>query len=472
MSAPGRERIRLFGTGIPEARREAIRTTLWIVPLLLVFLAALLFGITYLIDRAAFRGDIVLPGWVNTGSADAGRQILTAIAAAVITVVGVVFSITILALQLASTQFGPRMLRNFIRDRGTQITLGIFVATFVYCLLTLGSIAPVGHRDFVPHLSITVTFGLALVNLLVLIYFIHHVATSIQLNEVVAGIARDLHGAIQVQFPNDSADPATEYGPSPAELQARLDLDGTVVTAPRSGYLQAVSRHGLVKMAASSEAVIQLLYRPGHFVTEGAPLARVWPADAGPRVARDLRRAHVTGSHRTLTQDLIFAVDQLVEIAIRALSPAVNDTFTALTCIDWLGDALCKISARVVPVGQYRDDHGYLRLIAPLPSYRRIVDGACSKIRQAGRGMPAVNIRQLDSLARAAAYTSDDGQRAALQRQADMILESSEEAVPDEDDRADVRERYANVVRTLRAMTASEAIADDPYPADDIRRRP
>ena len=150
-------------------------------------------------------------------------MLLTSLAAAVITVVGVVFSITILALQLASTQFGPRMLRNFIRDRGTQVTLGIFVATFVYCLLTLGSIAPVGHRDFVPHLSITVTFALALANLLILIYFIHHVATSIQLNEVVAGIARDLHGAIQVQFPNDSTDRAAEYGPSPEELQARRE---------------------------------------------------------------------------------------------------------------------------------------------------------------------------------------------------------------------------------------------------------
>jgi uncharacterized membrane protein len=185
-----------------------------------------------------------------------------------------------------------------------------------------------------------------------------------------------------------------------------------------------VSRARLVKIAASSEAVIQLLYRPGHFV---------------------------------LTQDLIFAIDQLVEIAIRALSPAVNDTFTALTCIDWLGDALCKISTRVVPLGQHRDDFGYLRLIAPVPSYRRIVDGAYSKIRQAGRGMPAVNIRQLDSLARAAQYTSDDAQRDALRRQADMILRSANEAVTEVDDRTDIHMRYAHVLRALEVVAKTPA---------------
>src|SRR5437016_14176821 len=139
-----------------------LRTTLWLIPTLQVLLAALLFAATYRLDRAAYHGDLTLPGWVNNGSADAARQILTAIAAAVITVVGLVFSITIVALTLASTQFGPRMLRNFVRDRGTQVTLGTFVATFVYAVLALGSI-PHGRRGhLVPHLSITIALGLVL----------------------------------------------------------------------------------------------------------------------------------------------------------------------------------------------------------------------------------------------------------------------------------------------------------------------
>jgi uncharacterized membrane protein len=142
-----------------EWRREALRTNLWFVPAVEVAVAVALFAATYTVDRAAYEGDFALPSWVISGTADAARQVLTALAAAVITVVGIVFSIMIVTLTLASTQFGPRMLRNFIRDRGTQLTLGTFVATFVYAVLTLVSIGPGPHGDFVPHSSITVTLG-------------------------------------------------------------------------------------------------------------------------------------------------------------------------------------------------------------------------------------------------------------------------------------------------------------------------
>src|SRR5690242_9315984 len=154
-------------------RREILRTNLWVVPSLEVLGAIALFGGTLLLDRAAYRGTFAIPGWVISGSADAARQILTTIAAAIITVVGVVFSIILVTLTLASTQFGPRMLRNFIRDRGTQATLGTFVATFVYSVLVLAAIGVGSHGDFVPHISVTVTLALMVADLAVLIYFIH-----------------------------------------------------------------------------------------------------------------------------------------------------------------------------------------------------------------------------------------------------------------------------------------------------------
>src|SRR6266567_3748811 len=176
-------------------RREVLRTSLWFVPAIEVVAAIVLFAGTLAADRAAYGGDFALPGWVISGSADAARQILTSIAVAIITVVGIVFSITIVTLTLASTQFGPRMLRNFIRDRGTQITLGTFVATFVYCVLALVSIGPGPHGDIVPHISITVSFVLVVVDLAVLIYFINHIATEIQLPQVIASIAEDLSEA-------------------------------------------------------------------------------------------------------------------------------------------------------------------------------------------------------------------------------------------------------------------------------------
>ena len=160
-----------------------LRTNLWLVPGIEVLAAIALFAVTLSLDRAAYHGDFRLPSWVISGTADAARQILTAIATAVITVVGVVFSIILVTLTLASTQFGPRMLRNFIRDRGTQLTLGTFVATFVYAVLVLVSIGPGPRGDFVPHIGVTVTLALMATALGVLIYFIHHTATSIQLHE-------------------------------------------------------------------------------------------------------------------------------------------------------------------------------------------------------------------------------------------------------------------------------------------------
>jgi len=443
---------------IPSWRREALRATLWVVPTLLVVGVGLLFVLTYQLDRAAYRGDLTLPGWVNQGSADAGRQILSAIAAADITVVGVVFSITIVALTLASQQFGPRMLRNFMRDRGTQYTLGTFVATFVYAVLALGSITSGPHGEFVPHLSISVALALLLADLGVLIYFIHHVAVSIQLPNVIAGIAGDLREAIEAQF-LPAAPAQNETDATFPDVLRRLADEGAEVPATKSGYLQFIGQRRLVEIASQSGAVVQLLYHPGHFVLEGRPLAVVWPGEAAPHIATGLERAHATGPQRTLTQDMLYAIDQLAEIALRALSPAINDTFSALTCIDWLGDGLCRISARTIPSGIYRDSLGHIRLIEAVVSYPRIVKGAFDKIRQAGRGMPAVYIRQLDSLAKITTYTTGPGQRQLLLAQAEMIVRASDESVPDEPDRIDVRRRYEGVIDAITRQEMAGLVA-------------
>ena len=450
-------RTRLRPLRLPGWRRESLRTTLWFVPTLQIFGAAFLFAVTYAIDRAAYDGDVTLPSWVNNGGADASREILVGIAAAMITVIGLVFSITIVALTLASTQFGPRMLRKFMGDRGTQVTLGTFVATSVYAVLGLGSISHGSQGDFVPHLSITVAFGLVLADLGLLIYFIHHVAESIQLPQVIASIAQDLSTAIEAEAIGGSARPNApepHRGDSTAELLTRIEEAGAVVPATRSGYLQFVGYDTLVAIATENDAVVRLLYRPGHFVVGGLPLATVWPAEAAADVARALDRAHATGPHRTLTQDLAFAIDQLVEIAIRALSPAVNDTFSALTCIDWLGDGLCNISAHWNPRGAHCDPGGRIRVITAEASYARFVERSFDKIRQAGRGMPAVMMRQLEALARIMEYTTTAEQRAVLLAQTAMILRSSEEAIAEAADRADVQRRYDTVMAVVERLAA------------------
>jgi uncharacterized membrane protein len=444
-------------TRLPSWRWEALRTTFWLLPTVLVIGAALLFVVTLEIDWAAYHHHLHLPFWIESGSADAARQVLIAIAAAVITVVGVVFSITILALTLASQQFGPRMMRNFVRDVGNQLTLATFVATFVYSVLGLVSITSIsGRPDFVPHLSVTVAEALLMVDLAVLIYFIHHIAKSIQLPEVIAGIGRDLSRAIDAEFPLRDRN---EVGPVPMgrdrpvpELLKLLDDRGGVVTASTSGYLQFVGYGQLVAIASRADAVIRLNHSSGHFVVAGSPLATVWPRGAAEQVRLALAKAHVTGPHRTLMQDPVFAIDQLVEIAIRALSPAVNDTFTALTCIDWLSAGLSKLSGRVIVEGFYRDTYGRIRLIESNPSYAKAVNRAFDKVRQAARGMPAVIIRMLHALAIVMHQTITPEQRLILLRQADMIIKAARESVPDSNDLGDIEAGY----RRLVEMAAGE----------------
>jgi len=435
-------------------RREVLRTSLWYVPALEVVAAIVLFIGTLIADRAAYRGEFAVPGWVISGSADAARQILTTIAAAIITVVGVVFSIILVTLTLASTQFGPRMLRNFIRDRGTQVTLGTFVATFVYSVLVLASIGVGSHGEFVPHISVTVTLGLMVVDLAVLIYFIHHTAVSIQLPQVIASIAADLAEAIREQG-SGNPEPHPKAGPAAVELVARTEAGGAVLLAPASGYLQFIQHRKLVQLATKADAVINLEHRPGHFLVRGHRFATVWPPEAAPEIRKALGRAHIVGSYRTLSQDVSFGIDQLVEIALRALSAAVNDTFTALTCIDWLGENLCTIVAQWHPARVHRDDRGFIRVIAAEPSYDRLVQRSFEKIRQSSLGAPAVMIRLLEALARIMAETTTEGQRRVLLEQAAMINRACERSVPEASDRADIQRRYEAILTVESKLTAS-----------------
>jgi uncharacterized membrane protein len=458
--APQPARVGKDRRQLPSWRWEELRTTLWVVPVILIVISVLLFLVTFEIDLAAFHGHLTLPAWIRTGNADAERQVLIAIAAAVITVVGVVFSITILALTLASQQFGPRMMRNFVRDIGNQVTLGVFVGTFVFSVLALVSIDS-ASRNFVPYLSTSVAEALLMVDLAVLIYFIHHIAKSIQLPEVIAGIADDLMNSIDAEFPEtvesgEEPNSRLQAGKSVPELLTLLEERGAEVPSQVSGYIQYVGYSQLINIAMRTDSVIRLEHRPGHYLATGRPLAIVWPRGAAPDVARALSKAHVTGPHRTLVQDPVFAIDQLVEIAIRALSAAVNDTFTALTCIDWLSAGLGRVSGRVLDEGVYRDGSGHVRLIESDPSYARMVNRAFDKIRQSARGMPAVLIRLIDSLGSIMLDTTSPDQRAVLRRQADMVMRLSDETVSEPNDLDEIRLRF-------RRLPGEEAFEEKPH---------
>jgi uncharacterized membrane protein len=427
-------------------RREALRTNLWLVPVGETVIVVVLFVVTYAVDRAAYDGLVRLPSWVLSGTADVARVLLATVAAAIITVVGIVFSITIVALTLASTQFGPRMLRNFVRDPGTQLSLGTFVASFCYAMIALVSVGGGPHGDFVPHLSITVTLLFTLFDVAVLIFFLNHIATMIQLPVVISNIATTLVNEVTAMERANEFGVGTARGPSHEELCARLAESGAPIRTPRSGYLQVIRHDILVKIATNANAVVQLPHRPGHFMVAGQVIAWVWPPEAAESVADRLALGHVAGAYRTLPQDVSFGFDQLVEIALRALSPAVNDTFTGMTCVDWIADCLCRISATWRPQRIRRDAEGNIRVIAFQPDFERLVERTFDTIRQAAVGMPAIMIRQLDAVAKVLEQVSDRNHRTALIRQAEAIQRSNLASVPDPSDRDDVTERFEAVM--------------------------
>jgi uncharacterized membrane protein len=364
-------------------------------------------------------------------------------------IAGVVFSVTIVALSLASQQFGPRLLRNFMRDVGNRVVLGTFIATFVYCLLVLLAVGRDGG-EFVPYLSVTAAMALALVSLGVLISFIHHVAASISAANLIDHVGVDLHEAIDRLFPEkvwrEAAPEASPREPLPEafERQARG------VAAARSSYLQDIDSDSLMQIAVRYDVVLRLPYRPGHFITQGSDIALVWPGDRlDEGLAEQITDAFIVGVERTLTQDVEVAIDQLVEIAVRALSPGVNDPFTAMLCLDRLSEALCHVLERPVPSPHRYDDAQRLRIVAHPLTFAGMVDAAFNQIRQYGRSSAAVTIRLLEAIARVASRARREEDRMALLRHAGMVLRGSQTGLPEEWDRRDVMERFQAVLKAL-----------------------
>jgi uncharacterized membrane protein len=251
-------------------------------------------------------------------------------------------------------------------------------------------------------------------------------------------------------------------GPSCEELLEKLTESGAPIRTPRSGYLQVIRHDVLLKIATKANAVVQLPHRPGHFMVAGQVIATVWPPEAADAVAERLALGHVAGAYRTLPQDVSFGFDQLVEIALRALSPAVNDTFTGMTCVDWIADCLCRIYTTWRPQRIRRDAEGHIRVIAFQPDFERLVERTFDTIRQAAVGMPAIMIRQLDAVAKVLEQVHDRNHRTALLRQAEAIQRSNLATVPDPMDRDDVTERYEAVMAMVDPIAAAQLAEGSP----------
>jgi uncharacterized membrane protein len=431
---------------------ETLRSSYWFLPSLMMGLAIGLSLATIELDKVIGYGPPEELGWIYAGGPEGARALLSTVAGSMITVAGVTFSITVVALTLASSQFGPRLLNSFMRDTGNQVVLGTFIATFLYCLLVLRTIRNTTEGVFVPHISITFGLLLAIASLGVLIYFIHHASASIHVESVIAAVDRDLDDAIERLFPKQRTDYIFELAlrheddvPEDFEQKARP------VSAGHGGYLQAIDHDGLMKIAMENDLLLGLEYRSGDFVAQGNDLVMVWPGESlTEEIAEKINNAFIFGARRLHRQDVEFAMSQLVEIAVRALSPGINDPFTAMACIDRLGAALSHLAERRIPSAYRYDDDNQLRLIADSITFAGLADTAFNQIRQYGRSSAAVTIRLLETIAVIAARTTHEDERAALLRHALMITRGGMEALPEERDREDIEERYQIVLEALR----------------------
>lgn len=382
---------------------EVIHSSFWFVPSLMGLLAvALAYGAVTL-DRdvgVSFANSL---GFVWSGGAAGARSLLSTIAGSMITVAGTVFSITIVALTLASSQFGPRLLRNFVRDTGVQITLGTFTSTFLFCILVLRTVRSENEGGFIPSIAITVGLALAVLSLAVLIYFIHHVSVSIQAESLIAKVGKELVNAIDEHFPAVTATHPTSRSAEQAFEQA-VTGSGTVrVQSCRSGYLRSIDLEGLIKHAHDSETRLILRCSPGDFLLAGDCLLEVSKAVApklNDRERKFLIGCFKLGEQRTEEQDVRYGARQLAEIASRALSPGVNDPYTAMGCLDWMSNALVRVLERE-PVPEFRADRdGTIRLRQNLPGFQSLCLAMIEPMVSYGLGSEQVATHTIEVLSR------------------------------------------------------------------------
>jgi len=441
-------------SGRSKANRERLRGSLVVVPALAVVMAIALGVLLPLFDRTATdeRFTLVLFG----GGPDAARSVLGTVTGSVITVASLTFSLTVITLQLASSQFSPRLLRTFVRDRVTQVTLAVFLATFVYGLLVLRTVRsnddPGG--GFVPRVAVTVAIVLAVLSTAALVTFLGHVTTVMRVDTLM----RDVHsqttkaiGQLYGEEPREVASSTTVPVPPPGARS---------LPAPQSGFVQEMSAGSLLGPAARAGLVVRLDVSAGDHVIEGEPVGLAWttagtecPTDGQLEgVTRAMRQALAIGFERTPRSDVAFGLRQLVDIAAKALSPGVNDPTTAVHAVGHLAALLAGLAARDLGPEVVRDDEGMARVVVRRPDFAELLGLVCGQPRRYGAGEPALVLALLELLATVAgrvAATGDPERRRHVLDQLDRLISDAERETSNPLDLVGVRRLAADVRATL-----------------------
>lgn len=419
---------------------DYLRTSLWLIPSGMIVVGVGLAIAMLQVDAGHGSEDEIRAWWINSGDGEDARNLLSTLLSAIITMVTMVFSITVVALTLAANSYGSRLIRIFQADRSTQAVLGLFAMTIVYSLIVLRSIhgkAPVAE---VPHAAVTVGTALALACVLALLGFIQGVSHSMVADEVVRRARHEIDEAVAKL---DELDGQASPEHAPAALPEDFDRKAERITLPYEGYVQAIDYDGLLAWAVEHDAVVRLDFRAGDFIVDGDQRVRIHPPTGSPqKVRQEIGRFIMCGDERTPTQDLEFGIRHLVEVAVRALSPGINDPFTATVVIDRLRATLSRLMGRKLPSGTMRDRSGRVRIDRQVTTYEGLLDAALHQIRQASSSHPAVLIHLLEAIARIAEHTRLDEQRQALARHARLIRETGRRDVPEPADREDIEQSF------------------------------
>jgi uncharacterized membrane protein len=428
-----------------------LNSSLWFVPSLMVLGAVLAaYGLVHLDDSIGHEWTKRHPLLFGAG-ADGARGMLSAIAGSMITVAGLIFSLTLSTLAQVASQYTSRLLRNFMRDRSNQVVMGFFVSIFVYCLVVLRTIRGGDERVFVPSLAVAFGLLLALVSIGMLIFFIHHIASSIQAANVIGGAAQETEKTLTKLFPKELGDDAT-----PAEKDDLADLgplEWVVIKAHESGYIMGIDEDALLAFACETNAIVRMERAISSYVTKGSPLVSIvsYPTAkyvVGEEDAERLNKAYSIGNQRTLDQDAGFGLRQLVDIGLKALSPGINDTSTAVMCIDRLGSLLALLAGRDLgsPV---RAEGGTVRVLAQRPDFKSYLATAFDQVRANAAEDLAIYLRLLAALHTVAQRTTRPDYRHALRQQADLAMAAAEKNITVPYESAQVHQHYRDTLAAL-----------------------
>ena len=432
---------------------QDLQSSYYFIPSLMGLGSIFLAYLTIHLDKV-YELEVSEFGFFLSNKADGARTILATIAGSMIGVAATTFSITMVAVTSASGQYGPRLIGNFMRDRGNQITLGTFTSTFIYCLLIL-RVARTGDADgvenavteFVPNISLLTAMGLTIMSVGVLIFFIHHVPETLNVGNITARVGRRLRKDIEALYPENLGEQDKDKDVDLSEYKTN---DAIEIYAKAEGYIQTVNERALMNTASDDDAVIKIEYRPGDFVTAGDTLVRIWSDKnwtSGDH--QTYRNAFAMGQDRTAHQNILFLADELVEILARALSPGINDPFTAINCINWFHSAMKVFMKGSIPSPYRRDDDGNLRVIAYPIDFERFASVICDQSRAYVASDRNTTLKMMTILTELAAQSEDKDAKSVLTAHLEKLRDAALEAQSSSPDANDIKVRYDHAQKII-----------------------